>query len=59
MFLKIVSPAAPDCFAVPMCHVCVCAYLVVLAMSVDHPVLSISADLQLEGGNVVRFLGFF
>lgn len=34
------------------------AYLVVLAMSVDHPVLSISADFQLEGGDVINLLSF-
>lgn len=32
-------------------------YLVVLAVSVYHPVLSIGADLQLEGGDVVGLLG--
>lgn len=32
------------------------AYLVVLAMSVHHPVLAVCADLQLEVGNVVRLL---
>lgn len=32
------------------------AYLVVLAVSVHHPVLAVGADLQLEGGNVVRLL---
>lgn len=36
-------------------------YLVVLAVAVHHPVLSIGADLQLEGCDVVgllRFLGY-
>lgn len=36
-------------------------YLVVLAMAVHHPVLSVGADLQLEGCDVVgllRFLGY-
>lgn len=28
----------------------------ILAMSVDHPVLSVGADLQFEGGDVVCFL---
>jgi len=35
-------------------------YLVVLAVPVDHPVLSVGADLQLEGRDVVglqRLLG--
>lgn len=32
-------------------------YLVVLAVSVDHPVLPVGADLQLEGGDVVGLLG--
>lgn len=31
----------------------------VLAVSVDHPVLAVGADLNLEGGDVVRLLGFF
>lgn len=31
-------------------------YLVILPMSVDHPVLSIGADLQLEGGDVIGLL---
>lgn len=30
----------------------------ILAMSVDHPVLPIGADLQLEGGDVVSLLSF-
>lgn len=30
----------------------------ILAMSVDHPVLSIGADLQLEGGDMVNLLRF-
>lgn len=30
----------------------------ILAMPVDHPVLSISADFQLEGGDVINLLGF-
>lgn len=30
----------------------------ILAMSVDHPVLSIGADLKFEGGDVVSFLSF-
>lgn len=29
----------------------------VLAVSVDHPVLPVGADLQLEGGDVVGLLG--
>lgn len=32
------------------------AHLVVLAMSVHHPVLAVGADLQLEVGNVVGLL---
>lgn len=32
------------------------SYLVVLAVPVDHPVLPVGADLQLEGGDVVRLL---
>lgn len=32
------------------------AYLVVLAMAVDHPVLAIGADLQFKGGDVVGLL---
>lgn len=31
----------------------------VLAMSVDHPVLPVGADLQLKGGDIVRLLCFF
>lgn len=37
------------------------AYLVVLAVSVHHPVLPISADFQFKGGDVVgllRLLGY-
>lgn len=30
----------------------------ILAVSVDHPVLSVGADLQLEGGDVVSLLSF-
>lgn len=30
----------------------------ILAMSVDHPVLSIGADLQLESGDMVSLLSF-
>ena len=30
----------------------------ILAVPVDHPVLSVGADLQLEGGHVVRLLSF-
>lgn len=30
----------------------------ILAVSVDHPVLPVGADLQLEGGDVVRLLSF-
>lgn len=30
----------------------------VLAIPVDHPVLSIGADLQFKGGDKVRFVGF-
>lgn len=33
-----------------------CAYLVVLAVPVHHPVLAIGADLQLEVGDVVGLL---
>lgn len=33
-------------------------YLVILAVSVDHPVLSVGADLKLEGGDMVRILSF-
>lgn len=33
-------------------------YLVVLAVSVDHPVFSIGADFQLEGGDVINLLSF-
>lgn len=32
-------------------------YLVVLAVSVDHPVLPVGADFQLERGDVVGLLG--
>lgn len=32
-------------------------YLVVFAVSVDHPVLPVGADFQLEGGDAVRLLG--
>ena len=35
------------------------AYLVVLAVPVDHPVLPVGADLQFEGGDVVRLLCLF
>lgn len=31
----------------------------ILAMSVDHPVLPIGANLQLEGVDKVRLLSFF
>lgn len=31
-------------------------YLVVLAVSVHHPVLAIGADFQFEGGDMVRLL---
>ena len=52
----------PDYFAGPPKAVWVCAcakaYLVILAMSVDHPVLSIGADLKLKGGDMVRLLSF-
>lgn len=34
------------------------AYLVVLAVAIHHPVFSVCADLQLEGGDVVRLLRF-
>ena len=34
-------------------------YLVVFAMPVDHPVLPVGADLQFEGGDVVRLLCLF
>lgn len=41
---------------------CVCArisvYLVILAMSVDHPVFPIGADLQFEGGDIIGLLCF-
>lgn len=33
-----------------------CAYLVVLAVPVHHPVLAVGADLQLEVGDVVGLL---
>lgn len=33
--------------------------LVVLAMPVHHPVLSIGADLQFEGGDIVGLLSLF
>lgn len=32
-------------------------YLVVLAVSVDHPVLPVGANFQFEGGDVVGLLG--
>lgn len=38
---------------------CIKAYPVVLAVSVHHPVLSVGADLQFEGGDVVRLLSLF
>lgn len=31
----------------------------VLAMPIDHPVFPVGADLQLEGGDVVRLLSLF
>lgn len=33
-----------------------CAYLVVLAVPVHHPVLAVGADLQLEVGDIVGLL---
>lgn len=35
---------------------CMQAYLVVLAVTVDHPVLAVGADLQFEGSDVVGLL---
>lgn len=32
-------------------------YLMVFAVPIDHPVLSISADFQFEGGDVVGLMG--
>lgn len=34
------------------------AYLVILAMPVDHPVFAVGADLQLEGGDIVSLQSF-
>lgn len=34
------------------------SYLVVLAVPVHHPVLSVSAELQFEGGDIIRLGGF-
>lgn len=35
------------------------SYLVVFAVPVDHPVLSVGADLQFEGGDIVGLLSLF